>query len=422
MTAGFFFTGCALGTVRPMASVGVEVADRGTCEGKYVQSIWKGEDLSGPECATYVAVEGPGPDYDRRRVQKVCEQTQIRTILSGEASTSFTLQACAVHEPRYQQARLGKACQEISRARTRIQEDLTPAQSAACKTYLEPGAFSNVDQRVASRGVALPARLPAEMPATGDNALASVPESAGVAAAAASGGMATDRAAPDSVSPDSVSPDRAAPDRSACEDRYIDSIWNGVDATGGAECAGYVSADGSAPQYRLSRIQNVCEGAEVRSVRKGEALPAFTAQACQSIFAARQVSPDVAAVPAVPVVPPQAPAAATASAAAEVVVVPGLDEATIARTVDEHWRSIGRDCLSVAPRSSPEAGAPQEPVNTPVTVTITVAASGQVRAVSARARGHEGLESCIERSIRGWGFPAAAADTEVGLPLVFVGE
>ncbi|MEY2936077.1 MAG: hypothetical protein RL033_6826 [Pseudomonadota bacterium] len=393
---GSFSTGCALGTVRPLQSVGVEIADRGTCEGKYVQSIWKGEDISGPECATYVAVEGPGPDFDRRRVQKVCEQTQIRTILSGEASTSFTLQACAAHEPRYQQARLGKACQEVSRARIRIQEDLTPAQSAACKTYLEPGGFSNVDQRIASRGAVLPAE---RLPAPREAALAKVHD--GAAEAVAAGGVASGS---------------VASDLSACEDRYIDSIWNGVDTTGGAECAGYVSADGSAPQYRVSRIQNVCEGAEVRSVRKGEALPAFTAHACQVIFAARQVSPDV------PAVPPQAPAAATASAPAEVVLLPGLDEATIARTVDEHWRSIGRDCVSVAPRSSPEAGSPEEPVNTPVTVTIRVAASGQVRAVSARARGHEGLESCIERSVRSWSFPAAAADTEVGLPLVFVGE
>src|SRR5262245_51266025 len=103
--------GCALDGMRPMSSVGVPVADRGTCEGLYVQSIWKGEDLSGPECASYGSAAGPDgrehePEYDRRRVQKVCEQTQMRTILSGEASTRFTLQACAPHEPRYQQARL----------------------------------------------------------------------------------------------------------------------------------------------------------------------------------------------------------------------------------------------------------------------------------------------------------------------------
>jgi hypothetical protein len=409
--AGLCLLGCSLGGGRPVQSVAIAAADRGTCEGLYVQSIWKGEDISGPECASYTALTTSEPEFDPRRVQKVCEQTQIRTILSGEPSTRFTLQACAVHEPRYQQARLGKACKEVSRARTRAQEDLTPAQSAVCKTYLSPESSSAALRVADSR------------PGWG-NGLATVAESAregssaSLAASLASGGAASAAEGAEPVT---------------CEDRYVESIWKGVDVTGGPECAGQVLADGSTPHYRLTRIGNVCLGAEIRAVRTGEALPAFTAQACRGILAAGSAPAEAAGA---------APSALPAEASAPAPVIPGLDEKTIAATVDAHWRSIGRDCMAVAPRSAPAAAAPSsaaptgspvapeasaapqqgEPEHTPVTVTIHVAPSGQVRHVSARVRGHDALESCIERSVRGWVFPSAERDTEVGLPLIFVGE
>ena len=88
--------GCALDGVRPMASLSAGSlsagrSDRGTCEGLYVQSIWKGEDLSGPECASYAAPGGTTAgaqelEYDRRRVQKVCEQAQLRKTLHSTVS------------------------------------------------------------------------------------------------------------------------------------------------------------------------------------------------------------------------------------------------------------------------------------------------------------------------------------------------
>lgn len=415
--------GCMLDGVRPVQSAGAGIVDRSTCEGLYVQSIWKGEDLGGAQCQSHVALAGDPPSYDQRRVKKVCEQTQIRTILSGEASSDFTLQACASHEGQYQQARLGKACRDISRARTRRQEDLTPAQSAVCKTYLEqPGkvaarlassdaprwnGFASVPARAVTGEAVAGAERVARVEAAAQRAAAegTVTESAVAESAVAKSAVA--KSAPASV----VSPVTAASggpagavevartERAICEDRLIESIWKGEDVTGGAACAGY------APEYRLTRIQNVCEGAQIRSDRTGEALPAFTLQACQAALAPPPAATPLPTVAAEPSAPP-----------AE-LAPPGLDEKAIASTVDANWRSIGRDCSAVAPRSRSF-----EPLNVAVTVTIDVAAPGQVRQVSVRARGYQELERCIESSVRSWVFPAAERDTEVGIPLVFAGQ
>ncbi len=187
-------------------------------------------------------------------------------------------------------------------------------------------------------------------------------------------------------------------DKAVCEDRFIDSIWKGVDLTGGAECAAFVA------EYRLSRIQNVCQGAQIRSDRTGEPMPAFSLQTCRAALAPRPS-------PAKPAV------VAEQRAPAPDVAVPGLDEKAIARVVDANWRSIGRDCSEVAPRSRSH-----EPLNVTVTVTLDVAAAGEVRQVAVRARGYPDLERCIERSVRAWVFPAAERDTEVGIPLVFAGQ
>jgi len=55
-------------------------------------------------------------------------------------------------------------------------------------------------------------------------------------------------------------------------------------------------------------------------------------------------------------------------------------------------------------------------------VTVTVAASGEVRSVSARAGGRRELESCIESNVRRWRFPAASVDTVIAIPLMFAGQ
>lgn len=452
LAACALLVGCALGSGRPMQAVSVGIADRSTCEGLYVQSIWKGEDLGGPQCQSYVALEGNAESYNQRRVQKVCEQTQIRTILSGEASSNFTAQACAGFEPRYQQARLGKACRDISRVRTRQQEDLTAAQTAACKTYLAaPGkaearlassgaapaprwgiGFASVSERAGSAGQVVGGQVVAEQAeqvvaeqAGSSERAARAERGAQAAAAEAAPVQSTAGAAVDSTPVASAagvasvatgpaaeaSAATAAPaevarsERSICEDRLIESIWKGADVTGGAACAAY------APEYRLSRIQNVCEGALIRADRTGEALPAFTVQACRAALAPLPAAAAAAAAAgAAPAAEPSAPPPPERAA-------PGLDEKTIASAVDANWRSIGRDCSAVAPRSRS-----MEPLNVEVTVTIDVAAAGQVRSVSVRARGYRELEACIEGSVRGWVFPVAERDTEIGLPLVFAGQ
>lgn len=435
--AGGLSAGCGLGSAQPVQSVDVSMADRSTCEGLYVQSIWKGHDLGGAQCQSYAAPEGSAQSYDQRRVQKVCEQTQIRTILSGEPSSDFTQQACASHEPQYQQARLGKACRDISRARTRQQEDLTEAQSAVCKTYLlQPG---KAEARVASHHVAQAPRwngfasvpeaaLGGERAASPQRAVPAVAvasagapaaavKSAAVPSAAVSSAAVPSAAVPSAVpSPpapaaaaepaaarapavDGASGQVARSERALCEDRLVESIWKGEDVTGGAACSAYV------PEYRLTRIQNVCEGAQIRSDRTGDALPVFTAQACRAAL-----EPAAAAAAAQPGTrAPAVPAAALAP--------PGLDEKAIASVVDANWRSIGRDCSAVAPRSRS-----LDPLNVSVTVTLDVAAAGKVQAVVVRARGYGELERCIEESVRGWVFPAAERGTEVGIPLVFAGQ
>jgi hypothetical protein len=108
------------------------VADTATCVDKQVKSIWKGEDISGPECVGFVAYHELAPEVDRRRIQKVCERTQIRTILTGEASTSFTLRACAAAAIRNEEPTILRTCRAVSHAQ---KQRLNPAQLAACSEY-----------------------------------------------------------------------------------------------------------------------------------------------------------------------------------------------------------------------------------------------------------------------------------------------
>jgi outer membrane biosynthesis protein TonB len=71
---------------------------------------------------------------------------------------------------------------------------------------------------------------------------------------------------------------------------------------------------------------------------------------------------------------------------------------------------------------APSSRSLPAPANTPVTVIVTVAASGQVRDVSARANGRRELESCIENSVRSWRFPTSSSDTVITIPLMFAGQ
>jgi hypothetical protein len=379
-------------SARSPQSFGGVLADRATCEGRYVRSIWKGEDVSGPECSAYAAYAGHAPEYDGGRIQRVCEHAEIRTILTGESATLFTLQACSRHRDKYQQATISKTCRSVSRAQT---QELTPAQSAACKEHLRPPSLNAPAPASAAIATAFAPAAPRE------SGFASVPDT-GVAAA----------------------PERSsyAPvDRDTCEDRYVESIWKGRDVNGGSECAAYVRNDGSAPEYNRDRIQSICEGAEIRAQRTGQALKSFSQQACAPLRGTPLASAPVPSVRAASAGPPGSEAGAPAHSGAEPEPTPvrtGLSEAEIASTVDAHWRWIGRDCASVAPRSS-SASAPE---NIQASVTLTVAPSGLVRNASARAGGRHDLEACIESSVRSWRFPPAEVGTVVGIPLMFAGQ
>jgi hypothetical protein len=371
---------CAAGCLpeRPRVRPAQSVAERGSCESSYVSSIWKGEDISGTECAGYFALAGLVSGHQRARVVSVCEHAQIRSILTGEAAPPFTQHACSGHVHEYQQATLRRTCRAVSRSRAR---ELTPVQSAACDQYLDRALLSTAAQPTTAQATASSAPRPdtfATTPAT-------IPER--VAAAV---------------------PDRTDP-RARCEDSYIESIWKGQDLTG-PECAGSAGDVAYTATYNRDRIQSICEGAEIRSLRRGEALQPFALQACQAVLPPRTSPEELARV--------QQVADSDGSTEPREATRAGLSEAAISSTVDANWRSIGRDCLSVAPRSPLLA----TPVSTQATVTVTVAASGEVRDVSARAGGRRELERCIELSVRGWRFPAAEGDTVVGFPLVFAGQ
>jgi hypothetical protein len=79
-----------------MATVSVTEApaSRVRCEDSYIESIWKGRDSSGPECAAYVAYDGSTPDYNTARIASVCLGAETRALRSNMPMTTFTLQAC----------------------------------------------------------------------------------------------------------------------------------------------------------------------------------------------------------------------------------------------------------------------------------------------------------------------------------------
>ncbi len=61
----------------------------------------------------------------------------------------------------------------------------------------------------------------------------------------------------------------------------------------------------------------------------------------------------------------------------------------------------------------------QSPPSVRLDVTVTVAASGRVKAVSADGSGPGGLAECIEASVRRWRFPASSEGGPAKFPIVF---
>jgi hypothetical protein len=61
----------------------------------------------------------------------------------------------------------------------------------------------------------------------------------------------------------------------------------------------------------------------------------------------------------------------------------------------------------------------QSPPSVRLDVTVTVAASGRVKAVNAEGSGPGGLAECVEASVRRWRFPASSEGGPAKFPIVF---
>jgi hypothetical protein len=117
--------------VRSPRSGAAFVVDRATCVDRHIQSIWKGEDIAGSACAGFIAREEFALEAERRRIQKVCERAQIRTILTGEAPAPFTRQTCAARAMLDAPPAIRRTCWAVARA-----QSLNSVQRAACSEYL----------------------------------------------------------------------------------------------------------------------------------------------------------------------------------------------------------------------------------------------------------------------------------------------
>jgi hypothetical protein len=276
--------------VAPPRSADATVGEKVLCLDDYVQSIWKGQDLGGPDCADPSAYAEQRDQLVRGRIERVCERTEIRTILSGEPATPFTREACAQHAAAYEQTTIDRACRTASRTLKAREEEFNDAQAAACDRYLHSAS---------SRSAAAVAQSN-ELRATRASSFASAERSDAAGESALARFFSKVRANTASPRREDAASDRGsavavaganAPDLASCESRYVESIWQGRDLSG-PECARYVDADGYPSQYRRARIQNVCDGAAIQAMRRGEPAAPFALQACAT---ALRVQPSPAA-------------------------------------------------------------------------------------------------------------------------------
>jgi|GEM_PF-1462898 len=91
---------------------------------------------------------------------------------------------------------------------------------------------------------------------------------------------------------------------------------------------------------------------------------------------------------------------------------PPLDGDAVRATVTTNKPRLQR-CYERAIRGQPS------PQSVRLDVTVTVAASGRVKSVSAEGSGPGGLAECIEASVRRWRFPASSEGGPATFPLVF---
>lgn len=97
-----------------------------------------------------------------------------------------------------------------------------------------------------------------------------------------------------------------------------------------------------------------------------------------------------------------------------------LDSAAVQSTVSRYTSSVKRSCWQPALDTRDN----NAPTSARVSVTITVAASGNVQNVSTSGdpRGYRGLANCIASRVRGWQFPASSGQTTVNVPFVFAAQ
>ena len=97
-----------------------------------------------------------------------------------------------------------------------------------------------------------------------------------------------------------------------------------------------------------------------------------------------------------------------------------LDTASISRVVSNFTPSVRRGCWDPALVSR----GPDAPSTARVSVSITVAPSGNVEGVttSGDPKGYPNLAHCIESKVRGWKFPRSSGTTTANVPFVFAAQ
>jgi hypothetical protein len=97
-----------------------------------------------------------------------------------------------------------------------------------------------------------------------------------------------------------------------------------------------------------------------------------------------------------------------------------LDAAQLQSTVSRYTSSVKRTCWQPAL----DAREPNAPTSARVVVSVTVAPSGSVSAVSTPGdpKGYPGLSRCIAGRVKGWQFPPSGGTTTVNVPFVFAAQ